>query len=142
MNSKNAVISLIAVGILGSIAFTVIGQLFNMLSPSIPGEYQQSIFRPWDDPIMSLFFVYPFALGFFAAIFYEKVKDAFDEETFLRKGAHYGGLLWLITGVPALIINYSTFNLSPMMILSWTFSGLVVMLLGGVLIAWVYEKWK
>jgi hypothetical protein len=135
-------IALVAVGIVGSIAFMVVGQLFEAVVPSLGNEYKNSIFRPWSDPVMSLIFVYPFAIGFFAAILYEKVKDAFEEDPPFRKGFHYGGLLWLVIGIPALFINYSTFNLSAVMILSWTFSSLVVMLVSGVLIAWIYEKWK
>ena len=140
MNWKNAIMSLVIVGIIGAVIMFASTPVFEILSPGLAKEYEQPAFRPWSDPVMSLFFAYPFAVGLFAALFYEQVRSSFPGNRPFKKGIHYGFMLWLVTGIPAFIVNYSSFTFSLPMILSWTISGLITLLLGGMAIAWIYER--
>ena len=92
------------------------------------------VFRPWEDPIMMLFFLYPIALGLALAWVWEKTKQLFHKN-YLNSGLTFGLIYFFVAGIPAFIINFSSFNLPFFMILSWTIMGLVDGLLAGIILA-------
>lgn len=83
--------------------------LMNIVFPSLQAEYETSVlFRPWSDPIMMLFFIYPFILAFALAWFWSKSKKIFKGNVYER-GMKFGFSIWVISGFPGMLITYSTF---------------------------------
>jgi hypothetical protein len=120
------------VGLINFLATTVVSKLFGVIFPAINAEYQNpNLFRPWSDPLMLLYFIYPFLLGVILAWFWNKTKTIFGED--IRGGIKFGFAYWIIAGIPGMFITYSSFQVSLTMVLSWTVSGLVAALLAGII---------
>lgn len=107
----------------------IVGQITQALFPFLAVEYTNAgLFRPWSDPIMSLYFLYPFVEGFVVAIVWEMVKKLYTEGTWTQKGVCFGFTFWFLTGITGMLISYSTFPVSFLMIVSWSLSSLVGLL--------------
>lgn len=119
---------LIKRGLMGGIAVLAVGFGFNfavqMFVPALALEYQNpSIFRPWSDPLMMIFFVYPFIFGIVAAYLWEKVGKP--------KPADFAKLYFLVATIPGMFITYTSFQISFSMILLWTVTGYTEVLVAG-----------
>lgn len=100
--------------------------IFEALFPQLAREYQNSsLFRPWTDPLMMVFFFYPFILAFSLSYLWEKVHTHFESISMLNTIRNFTLFYFLIASVPGMFISYTTFPISFMMILSWTVSGLL-----------------
>lgn len=113
-------------GIVAGILMTIVGMgystLMAKLLPAIMAEYKNTaIFRPWEDPLMQLFFAYPFVLGLALAYAWDKVKGSLGNNKVLA--FVYG--VFLIATIPGLLITYSCFQVSLLMTLNWTASSLI-----------------
>ncbi|MDD4351901.1 MAG: hypothetical protein PHU71_02875 [Candidatus Gracilibacteria bacterium] len=109
-------------GLLTLLVGTGITYLMNFLSPSLAAEYQNTaLFRAWDDPLMSLFFAYPFVLCLALAWFWHKVKKVLTD----GKIRDFVLIYFFIATVPGMLISYSSFQVSLAMTLLWTVSGLI-----------------
>lgn len=129
---------IILIGLLGGILVLIVGmltgQLYQVLVPSIKIEFENlSLFRSWNDPLMSLFFVHPFLLGIILAWVWTKVNGVILANSDLMKGVYFGLIVWLASTVPGMFISYSSFPISLAMILSWTISALIELLCLGIL---------
>lgn len=127
-------------GLLAAVLMTIvgmgIGMIFNAAVPSLGEEYMNpAIFRAWDEPLMQLFFVYPFILGFALAWVWDKVKGLIKGNMW-KRGLVFGLVFFLIGSIPGMFISYSTFQVSFLMVLSWTLNGLT----NGVISGWVFAK--
>ncbi len=125
-------------GILGGVAALILGMgvsyLF-MLSPIVTADYQNAnVMRSWQDPLMSLFFLYPFVEGIVLAWAWSKVKGLF-KGSWIRRGVNFGLSIFLIATIPGMLVSYSSFPLSFLTILGWTVSGLVNVCVMGVIAA-------
>ena len=60
---KKVIISGLVAGIVLLILNMGFSFLISFLLPGIEAQYQTEIFRPWSDPLMWLYFIYPFALA-------------------------------------------------------------------------------
>jgi len=103
--------------------------VFNFLMPTLQEQYMDNpVFRPWDDPVMMLFWAYPLALGIAFAWVWSKTKKLF-KGTPCQRGWNFGLVYFFISGLPIFIINYSSFDLPFAMIFTWTlmsfFNGVV-----------------
>ncbi|HLG34309.1 MAG TPA: hypothetical protein VI757_05460 [Bacteroidia bacterium] len=109
------------------------GFVFQLAVPSIRNEYQNAnLFRPWSDPLMSLYFIHPFLVGVIMAWLWSKTKDLIQGTTPGQKGMRFGMIYFLIS-VPGMLISYSSFPISIALTLSWTFAILVQGLCSGFL---------
>jgi hypothetical protein len=63
--------------------------------------------RSINDPIMILFFVYPWVLGFAMAIAFQKFKGSFKCKG-LRRGQNFGLYVWLLAGLPSAFLVWSS----------------------------------
>jgi hypothetical protein len=127
-------------GLIASIAMSVLGFFLSyglgFIFPSVMQEYYNTaIFRPWSDPIMSLFFISPFALGFVLAFIWNKIKSIFND-TPLKNGLVFGFYYWLL-GISGMIISYSSFKISLLMVITWTISMLVQSLVAGLIYSYM-----
>ena len=109
-------------GLLAGLANLVLGFVLNwlvgMVLPSIAGEYQNTaMFRPWTDPLMMVYFAYPFILGLVAAYLWDKVGKP--------KPVEFAKLYFIIATIPGMFITYTSFQISAMMVLLWAVTGFV-----------------
>ena len=128
---------IIKVGLVGGLIMFVLsmimGQVTGILFPSLMEEYANAgLFRPWSDPLMSLYFLYPFVQGFVVAFVWEMFKKQCSEGTWTQKGICFGFTFWFLTGITGMLISYSTFPVSFLMIVSWSLSSLVGLLGAGL----------
>lgn len=125
-------------GLIIGIAMAVVNLLLNpILSavfPILKNAYMADVFRPWDDPIMMLFFLYPIVLGFGLAWIWNKTKQLFTGSTFC-KVKNFGLIYFCISALPVFLINFSSFNFPFVMILSWSVMGTVNGFVAGFVLA-------
>jgi hypothetical protein len=118
-------------GLIMLIVSMIVSYLF-MLIPSVAADYSSGFMRGWQDPLMMLFFLYPFILGIVFALLWNKTKSSFKGKW---GGCHFGWLLFFLTTFPGMWITYTSFNLSFLTILSWTVAGLVNAKIAGFFLA-------
>jgi hypothetical protein len=108
---------------IASFAMSVaIGYAFMFIFPSLDAEYNNtSIFRPWEDPLMYIYFLQPFFFAFILAWIWTKVKKLFAENimnaAFVLTSAY-----WLVATIPGMLISFSSYKISLAMVASWTVS--------------------
>jgi len=65
--------------------------LSNLVLPNLMAEYANiELFRPWDDPLMFIYFAYPFVMGLALAWFWNRVKFTFRGKSAWSRGVQYG----------------------------------------------------
>lgn len=112
-----------------------VGYLLMLVFPGLQAEYENtSLFRSWEDPIMSLYFAYPFVTGLILAWVWNKVKKVFAGKAWAKRGLSFGFAYWVVT-IPGMLISYASFPLSLLMVVSWTISGLLQALCAGPILA-------
>ena len=126
-------------GLLAAVAMIVVNMLlnpiFNALFPALQEQYEGNpVFRPWDDPVMMLFWLYPLALGIALAWIWDKTKQLFSG-TIWCKGVEFGLIFFFVYGLPAFLINFSSFNFPFVMILTWTIMSFLNGMVAGVVLA-------
>ena len=115
--------------------------VWSALFPAIQEEYKNIfIFRPWGDLLMNLFILQPFILGIALAYAYEKVGGVFKKKSYVDRGMAFGFMIWVVSGIPGMFATYTSFQLSEIMVFSWLVTGLVQLLLGGIVIAKLWGK--
>lgn len=125
-------------GLVAGIAMMLVNMalnpVFDALFPWLKGAYMNPVFRPWQDPIMMLFFVYPILLGLGLSFVWDKTKQLFTKSA-CQNGINFGLIYFVVGGIPTFFINYSSFSLPFVMILTWTIMGLVNGLVAGCILA-------
>ncbi len=117
------------------VAGMINGQLFNQLFPSLASEYlNTSLFRDMKDPLMALYFLHPFVLGLILAWVWNIVKPAISGKTTVMHGLRFG-FIYAMLGIPGMLISYGSFQLSFLMILSWTIGIFIQGLGAGIVVA-------
>ena len=136
MNQKIVTTGLLA-GVVMLVVSLVLTPLYNFVFPSLAQEYTNTgLFRPWSDPLMSLYYAYPFLLGLVLAWIWNKTKKVIEGKTEFEKAKNFGLSYWLVAGLPGMLITYSSFQVSLTMVLVWSISGLVDAIIAG----WVFAK--
>jgi hypothetical protein len=133
-NMKKMLLTGLAAGVVMVIVNMALNPIFNAIFPSLQESYMNPVFRPWNDPIMMLFFIYPLALGFGLSFIWDKTKQLFKKSAF-KNGINFGLIYFCVGGIPAFLINFSSFNLPVLMILTWTIMGLFNGLTAGLILA-------
>ncbi len=105
MNAKNIVIGGISAGFAILILMMVSGYLVNLVLPADISRYGGM--RAMNDPIMNLFYLYPFVVAFAAATVFDLVKGCLNG-TQTRKGLMFGGILICIMTIPSLYVMYTS----------------------------------
>jgi|SRR3989338_8483697 len=117
-------------GLLAGVAILIVSfiltPIINWLMPTIAQEYiNPDIFRPWTDPLMSLYFLYPFVLGLVLAWVWMKIKKVIPGKNDSQKVSNFAIGYWLIAGLPGMLMTYASFQLSLAMVMTWSLSGLI-----------------
>jgi len=127
-------------GILAAIVMTVVGMgigfAYNAIFPSLVDEYANiAIYRAMEDPLMQLFFAYPLILGLILAWIWNKTKGLFKGNMW-KKGLIFGLCYFFVATIPGMFITYSSFQVSLLIVSSWTLNGLT----NGILSGWIFAK--
>lgn len=127
----------IIIGIAAGAMMLVIGLLvsfvFQTLFPSIQTEYQNpSLFRPWTDPLMSLYFVEPFITGIILVWIWNLSKGLIKGNKWFNRGLLFGLIYWVIC-IPGMIMSYTSFPISLLLVGSWSLTILLQALCSGLL---------
>jgi hypothetical protein len=105
MNVKNIAISCIAGGLLLLAGMFAFGAVVSLIAPydmmSLGGM------RSADDPVMALFFLYPFVLALVAAILFDMMKDTL-QGTPLQKGLCFGLVLFMVETIPSMYVIFTS----------------------------------
>jgi hypothetical protein len=127
-------------GIASLAAAMIVGYLFGFILPSLNQEYtNEQMFRPWSDPLMSLYFIYPFLLGFALAWVWEKTKALFTK-TYFSNALNLTLIYWIISTIPGMIMSISSFKISVIMVLTWTISAFIQLLVLSLIILGMNKK--
>jgi hypothetical protein len=125
-------------GLVAGFLMLIAGLIFNYITntafPSIAQEYQSGLMRPWTDPLMMIFFLYPFILSFVLAWAWNESKKLFKGKD-CKRGVMFALSIFLISSIPGMFVTYTSFNISFGMVLSWTVSGLIYLLIAGCVFA-------
>jgi hypothetical protein len=105
MNAKNIVIGGISAGFTLLILMVVSGFLVNLVLPADISQYGGM--RVMNDPIMTLFYLYPFVVAFATATVFDLVKGCLNG-TQTRKGLIFGTMLVCIMTIPSLYVMYTS----------------------------------
>lgn len=125
-------------GLLAGLINLVLGMgvsyLFMMI-PSITADYNNpALVRPFEDPLMMAFFLYPFLLAIILAWVWSKVKTLLKGTAF-KKGLKFGLSIFLVLTIPGMFVTYTCFPLSILTVLSWAVNGLISALVAGLIFA-------
>jgi hypothetical protein len=131
---KKIILSGLLVGVAYFIASMLISQIFKVVFPSVNAEYlNPNLFRSYSDPLMLLFFVYPFLLGIILAWFWNKTKNIFGTD--LKGGLKFGFTYWVVSTIPGMFVTYSSMPYSALIVLSWLVEGLAAGLMAGIILS-------
>jgi len=126
----------IVAGIAMLITSMIFGWVISALIPSLAGEYANTaLFRPWSDPLMSLFFLYPFVLGIGLAWVWDRLKGVLPGPTAVARGLLLARSFWLVSSIPGILMSYASFPITLAMALSWLASSLLQLLAAGPVFA-------
>jgi hypothetical protein len=132
---KNFVVVGLIAGVVMFVVSLVFGPICQVVFPVLKTEYQNpALFRPWSDPLMMLFFAYPFIQGIILAWIWSKIKVLFKKGKDWEKGVKFGLIYWVLN-LLGLFVTYTTFPVSFLMVASWALSTLVSLPLAGVIYA-------
>ena len=106
MDGKKILIGGIAGGILLFIAQFAFSALGNLVAPY--DVFAIGGMRAKDDPLMLLFFAYPFVLSFASAVVFDRVKGALGGGRYGGPGLTFGLILILLVTVPGMFVVYSS----------------------------------
>ena len=135
MNMKKILWTGLVTGIVMLIGNMLLNPIINLVFPNLQAVYEgNAVFRPWDDPIMMLFFLYPIVLGFPLAWIWDKTKKLFKKSIWVN-GLNFGLIYLFIAGLPSFIINFSSFSLPIAMVGSWSAMGIVNGFVAGLVLA-------
>ncbi len=124
------------IGVVNLVMGIVLNQVLNAIFPELLREYQNgALFRPWTDPLMMAFFLYPFILGMALAYFWSIFGKQIKGETVGQKAWSFTKLYFVIATIPGMFISLTSFKVSFLMIGSWTFSGLAEAFIAGWILA-------
>jgi len=137
VHGKKIFIATLAGGLLLTLCELVFGQVANAVAPydifAIGGM------RPADDPLMLLFFAYPFVLAFFSSLVFDTVEKALEGPP-LRKGIGFGVILLLLVTLPSLFVIFSSMLYPAGFYLANFLTGVIGFPLLGCLFAWIWAK--
>ena len=129
---KKIVLPGLAAGVVVLIVSLVLMQVYNAVFPALAIEYSTSFFRPMSDPLMMLFFLYPFVLGLAFAWLWNKTKKSW--KTPYELAVAY----FLAATIPGMFVTFTSMPYSPWMVATWTIGGLIYALCA----AFVLQKMK
>lgn len=116
---KKALFALLA-AIAGFAISMAVGYLFMFIVPSLNAEYMNTnIFRPWDDPLMMLYYLHPIYITIVLIWAWDKVKGLYSG-TLVKNAFLFTSAIFAISTFPGMLMSISSFKISFIMTLSWS----------------------
>ncbi len=141
MKKQNIILPGLFAGLIMLIANFGLGQLFHSIYPQLKAEYQNAaLFRPFTDPLMIYMFIHPFIIGIILSWIWNKVHLLFKGSD-LSNGFYFGLIYWLFS-FPGMLISYSSFSISFLMVMDWTLGILIQSIIGSIIIVKMTRKNK
>jgi len=120
---------IILAGFANLILGLIINYLVTIIAPSLASEYQNlAMFRPWSDPLMMVYFLYPFILAYVLYYLWGKLSKP--------KAVDFAKLYFVIATIPGMFITYTSFQISLGMVLLWAATSFINVYVAG----WIYSK--
>ncbi|MFT3740878.1 MAG: hypothetical protein QM786_19180 [Breznakibacter sp.] len=121
------------------IATMLVGYLFDFMSPSLGEVYaNEAIFRPWNDPLMYLYFLVPLLLGYVLAWLWTWTYPVVPGSR-LSKTFRFALAYWLVASLPGMLLTFSSFKLPLVMIASWTVTAFFQGWVAAVVYTWMVK---
>jgi len=137
MKLKNILFSGFASGLVIFAVWMAVSMLIQLVAPydvlALGGM------RAKEDPVMLLFLLHPWVIGFALAVVYQQVAGALTG-TGTQKGVKFGLLMWLVSSLPSAFIVFTSMDYPPAFTVSSVVSSLISMPLAGAATAKLMEK--
>jgi len=137
---KKILVPGLAAGIAMFVVMMAISMVFAVVFPELNTEYNSAVFRSIGDPLSYYMFLHPILVGLLLAIVWQNTQGIMKEKKPGKKGTMFGFYIWLILGIPGMLMSLSSFNLSVLIVLSWTVSILFQYLTAGIVFAYMDKK--
>jgi len=137
VHGKKIFIATLAGGFLLTLCEMVFAQAANAIVPY--NIFEIGGMRSPADPVMLLFFAYPFVLAFTSSLVFDTVEKALDGPP-LRKGIGFGVILLLLVTLPSLFVIYSSMDYPTGFYIANFLTGVIGFPLLGCLFAWIWAK--
>jgi len=137
--------------IVAGIVFAIIAQIIHYVEAIATMDFYMDpdyfavwskIMMPTAGPPPNEFYYYSIVFGVITgiiyAVVYAMIKKSVLGKTIVKQGIYFGFFLFLL-GIPHFLSMYLLINLSTMLLVYWTISGLIVNLIGGVVIAYIVK---
>ncbi len=132
MNAKQIIVS----GIIAGIVILVVSMTFSMLSQSIFNYDVLKLdgMRSVNDPIMLLFFLHYFVIGFAITILYSFARKSFTGNA-MQNGIALGILGWIVGSIPSAFVVFSSMSYPLGFTINSVIGSFVYMLAAGITVA-------
>ena len=130
-------------GVLAGIIIEIVNIIFNSLIQLIwaYNVFELGGMRTIDDPIMILFFVYPWILGFALAYIYSYFGKALDGN-YIAKGWKFGLLMWVVVTIPSAFLVFASMNYPVAFTVNSVIPPFIYMLVSSIVIAKTFDWMK
>jgi hypothetical protein len=136
MKWRPIIVGGIIVGFVIMLIDIIIGGFLQLILPY--DIFQLGGMRKSDDPIMLLFFIHPWVLGFALSFVYSYIGDVLNGNH-IAKGWRYGFLMWIVIFVPYAFLVFSSMDYPIGFVVNSIIPPFVYMIVSGVLIAKTFE---
>jgi hypothetical protein len=131
-------------GVIVGIIYAIIAFIINFISGFIlASDYTTTpqLWKPmtdlWYYQIIALNLIEGIIFGLIFSVLYNGIPGKG-----WKRGFNFGLLLWFVGTVPGMLMTYFTMAVPDSIVLSWTIGGLITLLIGGSILAVVYDKIK
>lgn len=128
-------------GIAGGFVLLVLVTIFSELSVLVAPYNIATLggMRAMDDPVMMLYFLYPFVFAFAAAFVFDIVQGSLTGKNRTQKGVLYGGLLFIVVTIPAVFVMASSMTYPIGFYVAQLLEGIIGYPVLGAIFAWLWK---
>lgn len=128
-------------GIAAGAVLLIMSTIFSMLAAVIaPYDiFDLGGMRAANDPVMALFFLYPFIFALAAAVLFNEIERALEGDK-VKRGIRFGLLLFVIFTIPNQFVIFSSMTYPPGFYIGNLLTGLVGFPVLGIVITTLWER--
>jgi len=133
--------NILAGGIAGGFVLLVLVTIFSELSVLVAPYNIATLggMRAMDDPVMMLYFLYPFVFAFAAAFVFDIVQGSLTGKNRTQKGFFYGGLLFMVVTIPSVFVMASSMTYPIGFYVAQVLEGIIGYPVLGAIFAWLWK---
>lgn len=133
--------NILAGGIAGGFVLLVLVTIFSELSVLVAPYNIATLggMRAMDDPVMMLYFLYPFVFAFAAAFVFDIVQGSLTGKNRTQKGVFYGGLLFMVVTIPSVFVMASSMTYPIGFYVAQVLEGIIGYPVLGAIFAWLWK---